>query len=107
MFRKCNRITNAPCGDDEIQVSYDQKSENYHSYKVDNEACFLNTQGYNVNFVFNVMVSNKQFIAPDHESQKKVENCQTTDLNIFGLFGKDTIRTTINKPNNYITNYTR
>ncbi|NEO54780.1 MAG: hypothetical protein F6K54_17850 [Okeania sp. SIO3B5] len=100
-------IANVPCGDDEIQVSYDEKSENYHFYPVKNEVCSLKTKGCNVDFVFRVMISNKQFIAPDHESQEKVEHCQTTDLDILGPWDIDTIRTTINQDKYYITNYTR
>ncbi|NEN93433.1 MAG: hypothetical protein F6K48_32950, partial [Okeania sp. SIO3H1] len=101
-------IANVPCGDDEIQVSYDEKSKKYHFYGVVNKVCSLNTQGCNIDFVFRVMVSNKQFIAPSHLRQKKVEHCQTTNLYIaMGISSKDTIRTTINKQNHSITNYTR
>ncbi|NET29213.1 hypothetical protein [Okeania sp. SIO1I7] len=100
-------IANVPCGDDEIQVSYDEKSKKYHSYGVVNKVCSLNTQGCNIDFVFRVMVSNKQFVAPNHESQEKVEHCQTTDLDILGPWGIDTIRTTINQDEYSITNYTR
>ena len=98
---------NFPCGDDEIQVFYNKKSEKYHFYEVENEVCSLNTEGCNIDFVFQVMVSNKQFIAPGHQSQEKVQHCQKKDLDLPGPWGIDPIRTTLNKENHSITNYTR
>jgi len=96
-----------PCDDDEIQVFYDKRSKRYHFYEVKNEVCSVNTEGCNIDFVFDVMVSNKQFIAPGHQSQEKVQHCQQTDLDLPGPWGKDTIRTTINEQNHSVTNYTR
>ena len=53
------------------------------------------------------MVSNKQFIAPDHQSQEKVQHCQKTDLDLLGPWGTDTIRTTINQQNHSIRTYAK
>lgn len=102
-----NAIVNFPCVDDEIQLFYDKKSKKYHFYKVESEVCSVNTKGCKIDFVFGVMVSNKQFIAPDHQSQEKVQHCQQTDLDLWGPWGKDTIITTINEQNHSVTNYTR
>ena len=116
LIKKVNEMLskeNFPCDDDEIQVFYDKSSEQYHFYEVKNEVCSVNTEGCNIDFVFDVMVSNKQFIAPSHQSQEKVQHCQQTDLNILpvpsltSFVNIDPIRTTINEQNHSITNYTR
>ena len=98
---------NFPCGDNEIQFLYNKRSKRYNFYEVKNEVCSVNTEGCNIDFVFDVMVSNKQFIAPDHQSQEKVQHCQKTDLDLLGPWGTDTIRTTINQQNHSIRTYAK
>lgn len=96
-----------PCDDEELQTTYDTSSYNYHHYKIVNEICSLSIAGCTSDFVFSTMISQVRFIAPTTEVTTPVINCQVNDLNIYGPWGVDSIRTTVNPDNRSITNYTR
>lgn len=96
----------APCGDDQIQFSYDTRSSRYHSYSTENEVCSVNMAGCNKDSVFKIMLSQANFIAPTDDTAA-VTNCKITDVNLPMVLGTDSVRTLVDQSSYAITNYTR
>jgi hypothetical protein len=96
-----------PCDDDEVQVSYDTSSPNYHSYRVKNRICSTNVAGCHVWVVFMTMISQVRYITPT-EDTSPVKHCMKIDVDIIpGPFGSDYVRTVLDFEKFSVTNYTK
>ncbi|NCR66244.1 MAG: hypothetical protein GPJ34_06480 [Microcystis aeruginosa LL11-07] len=92
---------NHPCDDESIVTSYDGRNPNYHFYVVENVICSKTNADCTKDKVFQVMISQEQFIVPSLLDDKPVKQCR-----IKTLTGGNPIRTTIDQNDYSITNYT-